>query len=89
MNYPLLLRMLQLSLGRQSIAGTVSTAKQETEWRFTPSEPWKAGSYQLDVNAGIEDLAGNHVGAAFDIDVFERVTDQIAVSTISLPFAVR
>ena len=36
-----------------------------------------------------EDLAGNHVGQAFDIDTFERVTKQISTNTVSLPFAVR
>jgi hypothetical protein len=85
MNYALLLRMLQVP----GVTGTVSIAKQETEWRFTPQAPWKPGSYQLIVNTGLEDLAGNHIGQAFDIDVFEHVTERITSSTISLPFAIR
>ena len=89
MNYPLLQRMFQVARAGMSIGGTVSIAKQETEWRFTPQGPWKAGDYQLIVNTGLEDLAGNHIGQAFDIDVFERVTERITASTISLPFAVR
>ena len=29
------------------------------------------------VDTGLEDLAGNHVGQAFDIDVFDHVTEHI------------
>jgi hypothetical protein len=56
---------------------------------LTPREPWKAGDYKLVVDTGLEDLAGNHIGQAFDIDVFDHVTEHIATSTISVPFVVR
>jgi hypothetical protein len=88
MNYPLLQRMLQVSSVHGSIAGAVSVARHETQWRFTPREPWKPGDYQLVVDTGIEDLAGNHVGQPFDIDVFEHVTEHITTNSVSLPFAV-
>ena len=88
MNYALLQRMLQVANARGAIAGTVGADRQETEWRFTPQEPWKAGGYQLVVDTGLEDLAGNHIGQAFDIDVFERVTQHITTNTTSLPFSV-
>ena len=68
--------------------GTVGVGRQETEWRFTPREPWKPGDYQVVVDTGIEDLAGNHIGQAFDIDVFNQVTEHIVTKTISLPFSV-
>jgi hypothetical protein len=71
------------------VAGTVSIDKQETEWRFLPQQPWKTGDYQLIVDSALEDLAGNHVGQAFDIDVFQHVTEHITTKTISLPFVVR
>ena len=89
MNYPLLQRMLTVSSGQGNVAGTVSVARREAQWRFTAREPWKAGAYQLVVDTGIEDLAGNHVGQPFDIDTFERVTEHITSKTISLPFSVR
>jgi hypothetical protein len=41
------------------------------------------------VDTGLEDLAGNHIGQAFDIDVFDHVTEHIATSTISVAFGVR
>jgi hypothetical protein len=89
MNYPLLERMLQVSGAHGKVAGTVNVGKDETEWRFTPREPWKAGDYKLVVDTGLEDLAGNHIGQAFDIDAFNHVTEHIGSNTISLPFSVR
>jgi hypothetical protein len=84
MNYPLLHRMLHVS----GVQGTVRIDKQETEWRFLPQEPWRSGDYHVMVDTAIEDLAGNHIGQAFDIDVFQHVTEHIDTKTISLPFAV-
>jgi len=84
MNYPLLQRMLRVS----GVLGNVSIDRRETEWRFTPRQPWKAGDYQLIVDSGLEDLAGNSIGQPFDIDVFQRVTEHIATNTVTLPFTV-
>ena len=89
MNYPLLQRMIQVSDGKSTIAGATSTAHEESEWRFTPQDPWKPGSYQLVVDTRLEDLAGNHIGQPFDIDTFEHVTQSIQTRAISVPFAVR
>lgn len=89
MNYPLLQRMLSVSNARGAVPGTVSVTRQETQWRFTPREPWKNGDYKLVTNTEIEDLAGNHIGQPFDIDVFEHVTEHITSKTVSLPFTVR
>ena len=88
MNYPLLQRMLQVSGARGPVAGTARVDRGETEWTFTPSAPWTSGAYQLVVDTGLEDLAGNHIGQPFDIDVFERVTEHITTQTISLPISV-
>jgi hypothetical protein len=88
MNFPLLRRMISVSASGRSIDGTVSIENQERRWRFTPAQPWAAGPYGLRVDRGLEDLAGNKIGQPFDIDVFERVTQQIATGTVSLPFDV-
>ena len=89
MNYPLLLRMLQVSGARGNITGTVTVAREETEWRFVPRQPWLAGACQLIIDTELEDLAGNHIGQPFDLDVFNRVTEHIATKTVSLPFTIR
>jgi hypothetical protein len=89
MDFALLQRMIQVSAGGAGVAGTVSVGRQETEWRFTPKQPWKAGAYKLLVDTGIEDLSGNHIGQPFDLDKFQTVTKNIETQTISLPFDVR
>jgi hypothetical protein len=80
--------MLQVNGSQGKVDGTVDVARQETEWRFTPKAAWAKGSYQLVVDTALEDRAGNHIGEAFDIDVFEKVTEHITTKTISLPFVV-
>lgn len=89
MNYALLERMIQVSGSRGHIAGIVSVDDHERQWRFMPQGPWDSGKYELVIDTAIEDLAGNHIGQAFDIDAFDRVTEHITTKTISLPFEVR
>jgi hypothetical protein len=89
MNYPLLQRMIQVTDSRGNVAGTIGIDKAETEWRFTPKEPWKSGDYKLIIDKGLEDVAGNSIEQPFDIDVFDHVTEHIATRTVSLPFVVR
>ena len=92
MDYALLQRVLTVSSESGSgVSGAVAVARQETEWRFTPHDNWKAGAYKLVVDTNIEDLSGNKIGHPFDldnIDAFNRVTQHIATTTISLPFEV-
>ena len=84
MDYALLLRLLEVS----GVAGTVSVDNKETEWRFIPSQPWKPGEYRLVVDTALEDLAGNRIGQAFDVDIFEKVSEHLTSQTISLPFRI-
>lgn len=88
MNYVLLQRMIQVA-GDVKVDGNIGIERGETRWAFAPTAPWRPGAYHLMVDTGLEDLAGNHIGQAFDIDVFERVTREIAAKTIDLPFTVR
>jgi len=89
MNYPLLQRMIKVTDARGNVGGTISVDKAETEWRFTPQEPWKTGDYKLLIDKGLEDGAGNSIEQPFDIDVFDHVTEHITSKTVTLPFAVR
>jgi len=84
LNHALLERMLRID-----VAGKITIAAGETEWRFIPDSPWRAGGYRLMVNTAIEDLAGNRPGLPFDVDIFQNVTEHIATTTMPLPFTVR
>lgn len=85
---PLDYALLQHTITVSGVAGKVAVARGETEWRFTPDAPWKAGSYQLTVETSLEDLAGNRVGRPFDVDTFREVTRQIETPTVSVPFRI-
>lgn len=89
MNYTLLQRMLKVSGPQGDVAGIVGVAREESEWRFTPHRAWAAGGYRLIVDTSLEDLAGNKIGQPFDIDVFDKVTERITTTTVSLPFEIR
>ena len=89
MNYPLLQRMLQVAGPAGHLAGTIAVDRNETIWRFTPRQPWTAGSYRLRVDADLEDVAGNKIDQPFDIDVFDQVTEHLTTRTIDVPFSVR
>lgn len=89
MNYPLLRRMLWVTRGGSDVPGRIRIDRHETEWRFSPQQPWKPGAYRLMIDTRLEDLAGNRIGLLFDIDTFRRVTRRITTRTVSLPFVVR
>jgi hypothetical protein len=89
MNYVLLQRMLRVSNGRENLAGRIEIERQETRWQFSPREAWKAGNYRIVVDTRIEDLAGNRIWQPFDMDVFERVTEHLTSSTVTIPFTAR
>ncbi len=84
MDYALLQRLLDVP----GVAGTVMVGRDETEWRFTPAKAWKSGEYRLVIDTMLEDLAGNRIGRAFDVDTFERVSERLSRKTVSLPFSV-
>jgi hypothetical protein len=92
MDYALLQHLLEV-MGASgamegNIAGSIEVAREETEWRFTPRQAWKAGGYRVVVQTTLEDLAGNHIGRAFDVDTFERVTP-VARETVEVRFRIK
>ena len=85
----LLERMLSITdSAGQSVAGAIEIDEQETRWRFSPTEPWNAGDYQLVADTRLEDLAGNSIGRAFDVDVFATVQKSIESETVAIPFTI-
>lgn len=86
MDYALLQRLLAIVGPQGDVPGKITVDDQEKEWRFTPQKPWPPGNYQLLVDTAIEDLCGNHIGQAFDLDKFQQITKSIESKTLSLPF---
>jgi hypothetical protein len=69
MDHALALRLLRVMReDGKFIEGTSSLADSDRLWTFTPARPWQAGPYRLVVPAVLEDLAGNNVGKAFEVE---------------------
>jgi hypothetical protein len=89
MNYVLLKRMIEVVRDARVVDGSVAIDQGETRWLFTPRDPWKPGDYRLVIDTALEDLAGNSIAHAFDIDVFEHVTEHLTTTKTSLSFVVK
>lgn len=71
------------------VEGTSALENEERRWTFVPTQPWSRGEHTLLVQKTIEDLAGNNIGKAFDVDLFEGVQRRFTNATVRLPFEVR
>ncbi len=60
----------------------------ETRWRFTPESPWVEGDYALEINADLEDLAGNSINRPFEVDVVRDTPIRPEPKIIRLPIAI-
>ena len=71
------------------IGGDISVGRNELTWSFTPREFWKAGAHNLVALGMLEDLAGNRIGRAFEVDQFERSDKSAEPEKTLIPFHVR
>jgi hypothetical protein len=85
LDYALLQDVFQIP----GVEGAPSVGMGETEWRFQPSQRWKAAEYSLVVDMALEDLAGNRIGRPFDVDMMVSPTERITKPNISLAFRPR
>jgi len=93
LDHSLLERMLRVQQAddqgtTQDIAGKIGISDEETAWRFTPQQAWRAGDYKIRIETTLEDLAGNSIGRAFDVDTIEPIQKRIEVDTVEIPFTV-
>jgi hypothetical protein len=74
----------------ESVRGETVVGPQETSWRFTPAEPWRAGGYDVIALGVLESPAGNRIDRPFDLDPRERAdADAGASARHRVPFVVR
>ena len=88
LDHGLLMRALGVTRDRTAVDGAIVVDQQETRWSFTPTEPWRGGRYELLVLDILEDLAGNQIGRAFEVDNFETVDKSPEPQTVRVPFTV-
>lgn len=89
LDHGLLMRALGVSVpGGTRVPGVAATDTAESRWLFTPRAPWIAGEYQLVALSILEDLAGNQIGRAFEVDAFDRVDDSPQPDVFTRPFRI-
>jgi hypothetical protein len=64
----LALRAFGVRRGQAEIDCRASLEREETRLLLTPEHGWRAGRYSLVADQVLEDIAGNRIGRAFDID---------------------
>jgi len=90
MDHALALRVIRVAnAAGRLVEGASALADHETRWSFTPQETWTAGTHQLQVQNNIEDLAGNNIGKAFEVDLLEPVQRRFTNQVVRLSFEVR
>ena len=88
LDHGLLMRALGVRRGADAVDGDIVVDQAETRWTFTPREPWRGGSYELLALDILEDIAGNQIGRAFEVDNFDTVDKSPNPKTITIPFTV-
>jgi len=68
-----------------TVAGRLDVNPEGTRWQFRPERPWAAGSFQLIIDAELEDLAGNSIARPFEVDVLGPITRRKETPTVTLP----
>ncbi len=69
----LLLRALAVRApGGQIVVGDARAGDGDHGWSFEPEQPWLSGRYELMALSILEDLAGNQIGRAFEVDTFTK-----------------
>ena len=74
--------------GGRTVEGEAEISRAETQWTFTPRQPWASGEYALLALGILEDLAGNRIGVPFEIDVFEQIDEPDEQESYRVPFEV-
>jgi hypothetical protein len=90
MDRALALRLLHVvRADGSSVDGIASLADAERRWTFTPTRPWQSGKHRLVVPTILEDLAGNNVGKAFEVELSERRELREFGKSVDLTFQVK
>jgi len=82
---PLDFALLGACLRIRSVAGNAAIGEHEQSWAFFPAAPWRAGTIELEIDARLEDLAGNSVARVFDRDLSARADDPLDINAVGIP----
>ena len=71
------------------VSGRGNSADEERRWEFRAAKPWNAGKYLIVVDTTLEDISGNRIGRAFDVDLQNEIAAPPEAATVKIPFDVK
>ncbi|HEX3150539.1 MAG TPA: hypothetical protein VHR66_20850 [Gemmataceae bacterium] len=89
MDLPVLTRNLSvIGPDGQAVVGTWQPTDQDRGWSFRPAAHWSPGEYAVRAEAVLEDVCGNRVGRAFEVDLLKPAPKPIKAQALDIPFVV-
>ena len=86
LDHGLLMRAIGVRRDGQPVTGEVRVEADETRWIMTPTDAWRSGRYEVIALSILEDLAGNRIGRAFEVDTFDHVDEDVEPEVTRIPF---
>jgi hypothetical protein len=85
LDHALLQRTLWIQTQAGELTGRGQAVDRESAWQFVPESDWEAGQYWLVVDTVLEDLGGNRIGSAFEVDALDPLQKRVEQTTVRLP----
>jgi hypothetical protein len=89
LDHSLLQRALGIRRQGRAVAGTIEIGPEERSWSFVPTAPWPSGTYEFVALDILEDVAGNQVGRAFEVDNFDTVDKDPDPKVVTRSFEIK
>jgi hypothetical protein len=86
LDHGLLLRAIGVRRDGRDVIGEIQVDAHETRWVMTPASPWTPGRYEVIALGILEDLAGNRIGRAFEVDEAHRPASEDDAEVTAVPF---
>ena len=87
MDHALALKYITIKNSSGVVAGSAQVINDNV-WKFTPHHPWMQGEHVLTVSRLLEDVAGNNLNNAFDLDLVKEIRDN-SVEPVELQITIR
>ena len=89
LDHALLKRMVSVrSSALGQIEGEVAISRDECRWELRPKNAWPSGQFEIVVERELEDLAGNRIGRAFEVDQAGPIAKPVPADSFRLKFEI-
>jgi hypothetical protein len=67
---------------KELMEGETETSNEEKRWTFRPRSTWQAGTYTLEIDDILEDVAGNSIARPFEVDTSKAEQPSAPLKTL-------